>query len=98
MTRRLTAFVKKGHKEYVALCLELDVASSGSTIREAIENLEDAVREFLEYVHEEGLEQEVLPRPVSIEAVRDFLDLDQPERRYSVVNLKGCAMEVASVG
>jgi hypothetical protein len=29
---RLTALVKKGYKDYVALCLELDVASSGRTV------------------------------------------------------------------
>jgi len=57
---RLTALVKKGYKDYVALCLELDVASSGRTVKEAIENLTDAVREFLEYVHEEGIEREML--------------------------------------
>lgn len=98
MAMRLTALVKKGRKDYVALCLELDVASSGSTIREAIENLTDAVKEFLEYVREEGLEQEMVPRPVSIEALRDFLDIDQPGRRYRAVELKGYVMGVAAVG
>ena len=98
MAKCLTALVKKGRKDYVALCLELDVASSGITIREAIENLTDAVREFLEYVHEAGLEQEMLARPVSLEAMRDFLDIDQPERRHRAVNLKGYVMEVSTVG
>lgn len=98
MAMRLTALAKKGRKDYVALCLELDVASSGGTIREAMENLMDAVREFLEYVHEEGLEQEMMPRPVSLEALRDFLDVDRPGRRYRAVELKGYVMEVAAVG
>ena len=73
MGMSLIAFVKKGRKEYVALCLELDVVSSGRTIHEAVENLTDAVREFLEYVHEEGLAHEVLPRPVDVTALREFL-------------------------
>jgi len=98
MAMRLTALVKKGRKDYVALCLELDVASSGSTIREAIENLKDAVREFLEYVHEEGLEQEMLVRPVSMEALREFLEIDQLELRHRAVNLKGYVMEVGAIG
>lgn len=98
MAMRLTALVKKGRKDYVALCLELDVASSGSTVAEAIENLVDAVREFLEYAHEEGVEQEMLSRPVSVESLRDFLSIEERGRRHRAVDLKGYVMEVASVG
>ena len=36
---KLTAVVKKGEKQYVALCPDLDVVSQGYTVKEAIENL-----------------------------------------------------------
>lgn len=98
MPMPLTAFVKKGHRDYVALCLEYDIVSSGRTADEAFENLTDAVGEFLDYVHLEGLEHELLPRPVSVEALREFLDVDQVAGVHRVVDLKGYAMEVAAVG
>jgi predicted RNase H-like HicB family nuclease len=40
--------VEKEGDGYVALCPELDVASQGSTIREATDNLKEAVELFLE--------------------------------------------------
>ncbi len=39
----LTATIKKGEKQFVALCQELDVVSQGHTIEEAIKNLKEAV-------------------------------------------------------
>jgi len=38
-----TAIIKKGEKQFVALCPEIDVVSQGDTIREAISNLKEAV-------------------------------------------------------
>jgi len=37
-----TAIIKKGEKQFVALCPELDVVSQGYTIEEAIKNLKEA--------------------------------------------------------
>ncbi|MCB4756834.1 MAG: type II toxin-antitoxin system HicB family antitoxin [Elusimicrobia bacterium] len=48
MTYRLSAVVKKEDKLYVALCPELDVASQGKTIDEAIVNLREAIQLYLE--------------------------------------------------
>ncbi|PIN82855.1 MAG: HicB family protein, partial [Nitrosopumilales archaeon CG11_big_fil_rev_8_21_14_0_20_33_24] len=39
----LTAIIKKGEKQYVALSPEIDVASQGYTIEEALKNLKEAV-------------------------------------------------------
>ena len=39
---KLTAIIKKGEKQYVALCPELDVVSQGKTIEEAVSNLKEA--------------------------------------------------------
>lgn len=44
----LTAIVKKGEKQYVALCPEVDVASQGYTIEEALKNLKEAVELYVE--------------------------------------------------
>ena len=35
----LTIIIKKGEKQFVALCPELDVVSQGYTVEEAIRNL-----------------------------------------------------------
>ena len=52
----LTATIKKGEKQFVALCQELDVVSQGYTIEEAIKNLKEAVELYIE---EEGLPEEL---------------------------------------
>ena len=44
----LTALLEKEGDAYVALCPELDVASQGDTIEEAMANLKEAVELFLE--------------------------------------------------
>lgn len=40
---KLTAIIKKGEKQYVALCPEVDVVSQGYTIEEALSNLREAI-------------------------------------------------------
>lgn len=45
---KLTVILKKGEKQYVALCPELDVVSQGYTIEEAINNLKEAVELYVE--------------------------------------------------
>jgi len=45
---KLTAIIKKGEKQYVALCPELDVVSQGKTIEEAVSNLKEAAELHLE--------------------------------------------------
>lgn len=43
-----TVVVKKGEKQFVALCPELDVVSQGYTVEEAIENLKEACELHIE--------------------------------------------------
>jgi predicted RNase H-like HicB family nuclease len=57
---KLTAIVKKGEKQYVALCPEVDVASQGHTVEEAIENLKEAVELFIEVEGPSSLSNEEL--------------------------------------
>lgn len=45
---KLTAILKKGEKQYVALCPEIDVVSQGYTIEEAINNLKEAVELYID--------------------------------------------------
>lgn len=43
-----TAIIRKGEKQFVALCLEVDVVSQGYTIEEALKNLKEAVEVYIE--------------------------------------------------
>jgi predicted RNase H-like HicB family nuclease len=43
-----TAVIKKGDKQYVALCPELDVVSQGYTVEESLKNLKEAVGLYTE--------------------------------------------------
>jgi len=44
----LTAIIRKGEKQYVSLCPQLDVVSQGHTIEEALKNLQEAVELYIE--------------------------------------------------
>lgn len=48
MIMDLTAVIRKGEKQYVALCPELDVVSQGRTVEEAVANLKEAAELFIE--------------------------------------------------
>ena len=50
-----TAIIRKGEKQFVALCPEVDVVSQGNTIEDAIKNLKEAVDL---YVGEMGVPKE----------------------------------------
>ena len=48
MTRQLTAIIERDGDGYVSLCPELDIASQGETIKQARENLREALELFFE--------------------------------------------------
>ena len=50
--RTFTAILEKEGQGYVALCPELDVASQGDTVEQAMTNLREAVDLFLECASE----------------------------------------------
>lgn len=54
--KTFTAIIRKGEKQFVALCPELDVASQGYTIEEALSNLKEAVELYIE---EMGIPEEI---------------------------------------
>ena len=43
-----TAIIRKGEKQFVALCPEVDVVSQGYTVEEALKNLKEAVELYVE--------------------------------------------------
>ena len=52
-----TAIVEKEGDMYVALCPELDVASQGKTVEEAMVNIKEAVTLFLECAEPEEVKR-----------------------------------------
>ncbi len=50
-----TGIIRKGEKQFVALCPEVDVVSQGYTVEEALKNLKEAVQLYIE---EMGLPEE----------------------------------------
>jgi len=58
MTKRtLSAVLTEEDGGYVSLCTELDIASQGDTIEEAIANLKEAVEGFFEVATPEEIQQ-----------------------------------------
>lgn len=62
--------IKRVDNQYVALCLDIDVSSVGSTLEEAEKNILDAIISYLEYAHDTNLETK---RPVPLKALKEFL-------------------------
>lgn len=48
MLKQLTAIIEREQDGYVALCPQFDVASQGSTVAEARDNLKEALELFFE--------------------------------------------------
>ena len=44
----LTTIIKRGEKQYVALCPEIDVVSQGYNVEGVLKNLREAVNLYLE--------------------------------------------------
>jgi predicted RNase H-like HicB family nuclease len=53
----LSAVLNQEGDGYVSLCTELDIASQGSTIEEALSNLKEAVEVFFETASPEEIQQ-----------------------------------------
>lgn len=56
MVRTLTAAVHQEEEWYIARCLELDVASQGESLQQALVNLREAVEAYLEEVSQPIIE------------------------------------------
>ncbi len=63
----LTAWVQREGDGWVALCPELDVASQGKTVEEALQNLKEAIELCLEDEDAEVPERPMTPLITSVE-------------------------------
>ncbi len=68
----LTALMWKEIDQYVSKCPELEVASCGDTIEEALENLKEAVELYLENAKELGILDDELEAVFSKKFVTTF--------------------------
>jgi len=68
--------IEKEDNLYSAVCLELNVASQGKTIKEAKKNLQEAVELYLEDVLESGDREEFIPRPALMEEWVKFFEAE----------------------
>jgi predicted RNase H-like HicB family nuclease len=92
---RLTGLIKKDEDQYSSLCLELDVASCGRTKEEAITGLNAAIETYVNYLIEEGREDEIY-RPVPQDAIREFLLGEVEARRLITVYVAPLEFSYAS--
>jgi predicted RNase H-like HicB family nuclease len=54
--KNLTAIIKKGERQFVSICPEVDVVSQGYTFEESLNNLKEAVELYIE---EMGVPEEI---------------------------------------
>jgi predicted RNase H-like HicB family nuclease len=57
MKQKLTAIIEREDNMYVALCPELDIASQGSSIESARDNLQEAIELFFEAASPEEVKE-----------------------------------------
>jgi predicted RNase H-like HicB family nuclease len=82
----LHCLIEKDGNLYSSLCLELDVASQGTTVDEAKQNLQEAVELYLESVYEAGDEREFIPRPAPPEEWLKFFKAEVAKLKSEMVN------------
>lgn len=58
--------VEREGRQYSALCLELNIASQGKTVKEAENNIKEAIELYLEDVYDAGDENDFIPRPAPV--------------------------------
>ncbi|RLI77995.1 type II toxin-antitoxin system HicB family antitoxin [Archaeoglobales archaeon] len=68
----LTALVWKEGNQYVSKCPELEVASCGDTLEEALENLKEAVELYIENAKELGMLEDELEAVFSKKFITTF--------------------------
>lgn len=84
----LQVAVEPEEDRFVAHCLEFDVASSGKSFQEAIENILDAIRTYLEACSLMGVDPRDIVRPAPREDLEEFQRrFFQPETMVSMVRL-----------
>lgn len=64
--------IEKSDDLYTAICLELDIATEGDTLKEAKNNLKEAVEGYLESVAKDNDEVGFIPRPVPDKIIEEY--------------------------
>ena len=70
------AIIRKSKLEYVAICVELNIAASGVDLADTEKNLKDAIEAYLEDVAEHP---DTVVAPISTEEFIEFLNDTEPE-------------------
>lgn len=70
-----TAIIRKSKLEYVAICLEINLAARGADIVEVEQNLKNAINEYLEHLKEYPETEVAL---ISTEELIEFLRDTEP--------------------
>ena len=73
--KRYTAIIRKSKLEYVAICMELNLAARGADIAEVEKNLKNAINEYLEHLDEYP---ETEADPISTKEFIEFLRDTEP--------------------
>ena len=81
--------IEKDDDLYSAVCLELNVASQGTTIDEAKEYLQEAVGLYPEVVYETGDKEEFIPRPAPREEWLKFFEAEAAQLKSELLNRQG---------
>jgi predicted RNase H-like HicB family nuclease len=63
---QVTAVVTREHELYVAQCAEVDVASQGSSVDEALANLREALELYFEDAAPQNAPQIAIVRPIEV--------------------------------
>lgn len=71
-----TAIIRKSKLEYVAVCIELNIAASGADLAGVEKNLKEAIEAYSEDINEHP---ETVVAPISIEELVEFLNDTEPE-------------------
>ena len=88
-----TIIIKKSGKQYVSLCLENMVVGCGMSKEEAIENLKNAIRSYVDST-EDGM---TLERPISLKLLHEFLAEEDGEREVDM-NEEVSGMRILTYG
>lgn len=76
MSRKFTAIVRKSKLEYVAVCLELNVAARGDNLADVERNLKEAIELYLSDIQNH---QETIVEAMPIEDFIEFLRDTEPD-------------------
>jgi len=76
MSNKFTAIVRKSKLEYVAVCLELNVAARGDTLADVERNLKEAIELYLSDLK---VYPETVSEPMPIEDFIEFLRDTEPD-------------------